>query len=138
MTADEMARGYLLRARKRMAALRVLMAEEATPDVVREPQELVEVVLEGMLRWVGIDPPRWHDVGDIVLEHAALFPPELQSELPALAAVSRRLRRERENAFYGDVDMIPDRVYDRGAATQAMADAQRFLDATRYFLGDVA
>jgi HEPN domain-containing protein len=138
MTADELARGYLLRARKRMAALRVLMAEEATPDVVREPQELVEVVLEGMLRWVGIDPPRWHDVGDIVLEHAALFPPELQSELPALAAVSRRLRRERENAFYGDVDMIPDRVYGRDAATQAMADAQRVLDATRYFLGDVA
>jgi HEPN domain-containing protein len=138
MTADELARGYLLRARKRMAALRVLMAEEATPDVVREPQELVEVVLEGMLRWVGIDPPRWHDVGDIVLEHAALFPPELQGDLPALAAVSRRLRRERENAFYGDVDMIPDRVYGRDAATQAMADAQRVLDATRYFLGDVA
>jgi HEPN domain-containing protein len=90
-----------------------------------------------MLRWVGIDPPRWHDVGDIVLEHAALFPPELQGDLPALAAISHRLRRERENAFYGDVYLIPDRVYDRDSATQAMSDAQRVLDATRYFLGDV-
>ncbi|GAB4471882.1 MAG: hypothetical protein OHK0044_15260 [Burkholderiaceae bacterium] len=136
MTADELARGYLLRARKRMAALRALMAEEAYPDVVREAQELVELVLKGMLRWVGVDPPRWHDVGDIVLEHAALFPPQLQAELPALASISRRLRRERENAFYGDADLIPERVYDRASADQAFADAQRVLDATRYFLGD--
>lgn len=136
MTADELARGYLLRARKRMAALRALIAEEAYPDVVRESQELVELALKGMLRWVGVDPPRWHDVGEIVLEHAALFPPELQEELSELARISQRLRRERENAFYGDVDLIPDRVYDRESAAQAMADAQRVLDATRYFLGD--
>jgi hypothetical protein len=41
MTADELARGYLLRARKRMAALEALMQVEAYPDVVREAQELV-------------------------------------------------------------------------------------------------
>jgi hypothetical protein len=34
MKADELARGYLLRARKRMAALRALLAEQAYPDVL--------------------------------------------------------------------------------------------------------
>ncbi len=134
MTADELARGYLLRARKRMAALRALMHEEAYPDVVREAQELVELALKGMLRWVGVDPPRWHDVGAVVLEHAARFPQALQPELPALAAISQRLRRDRENAFYGDIDMIPERTFDRAAAEQALADAQRVVDATRHFL----
>jgi hypothetical protein len=136
MTADELARGYLLRARKRMAALRALMAEEAYPDGVRESQELVELVLKGMLRWVGVDPPRRHDVGGIVVEHASRSPPELQEELSELARISQRLRRERESAFYGDVDLIPDRIYDRESAVQAMSDAQRILAATRYFLGD--
>ncbi|MFZ5511165.1 MAG: HEPN domain-containing protein [Pseudomonadota bacterium] len=72
MTADELARSYFSRARKRLAALRALMQEEAFPDVVREAQELVELALKGMLRWVGIDPPKWHDVGSILKEHRAL------------------------------------------------------------------
>ncbi len=136
MTADELARGYLLRARKRMAALEALMQVEAYPDVVREAQELVELALKGMLRRVGIDPPRWHDVGSILVEHAARFPAELQGELAALAQISQRLRRDREAAFYGDVDMIPEQVFDRAAAERAVGDAQRVLGATRHLLAD--
>src|SRR3972149_6108881 len=68
VTADELARSYFSRARKRLAALRALMQEEAYPDVVREAQELVELALKGMLRWVGIEPPKWHDVGPILRE----------------------------------------------------------------------
>lgn len=52
MTADELARSYFLRARKRWLALQTLMQGEAYPDVVRKAQELVELVLNGMLRWV--------------------------------------------------------------------------------------
>lgn len=36
MTADELARSYFLRARKRWLALQTLMQAEANPDVVRE------------------------------------------------------------------------------------------------------
>lgn len=136
MTSDELARGYLLRARKRMVALDALMQVEAYPDVVREAQELVELALKGMLRWVGIDPPRWHDVGSIMVEHAARFPQPLQDQLPELAQISQRLRRDRETAFYGDVDLIPDRVFDRVAAQRAVEDARRVLEATRHFLAD--
>lgn len=136
MTSDELARGYLLRARKRMVALDALMQVEAYPDVVREAQELVELALKGMLRWVGIDPPRWHDVGSIMLEHAARFPQPIQDELAVLAQISQRLRRDRETAFYGDVDLIPDRVFDRTAAERAVEDARHVLEATRHFLAD--
>ncbi len=133
MTTDELARSYFRRAAMRMLALELLMQVGAYPDVVREAQELIELVLKGMLRWVGIDPPKWHDVGGILLEHAAKFPPELRSELPELAHISRRLRRDREAAFYGEIDLIPEQVFDQTAARQALEDARRVLAALRHF-----
>lgn len=42
----------------------------------------VELALKGMLRYVCVDPPKWHDVGGIPLVHAALLPADLQRRLP--------------------------------------------------------
>jgi hypothetical protein len=133
MTIDELARSYFDRAGKRLLALRVLMAAEAYPDVVRESQEIVELVLKGMLRWVGVDPPKWHDVGTIVVEHGAKFPAALRGDLPELAAISLRLRRDREAAFYGDIDLIPEQVFGRDSAQRALDDAERVVAATAHF-----
>jgi HEPN domain-containing protein len=133
MTTDELARSYFSRAEKRLLALRVLMQVEAYPDVVREAQEVVELLLKGMLRWVGVDPPKWHDVGSILLEHAGKFPEALRTELPALAEISMRLRRDREAAFYGDIDLIPERVFGQDDAARALSDAERVLAATKHF-----
>lgn len=135
MTADELARGYFVRARKRLAALRTLMEQEAYPDVVRESQELVELVMKGMLRWVGVDPPKWHDVGSILVEQQSRYPATIREEIPVLAEISLRLRRDRENAFYGDIDLIPERVFGREAAERALADAEKVLTVSVHFTG---
>jgi len=135
VTADELARGYFVRSRKRLQALRTLMAVEAWPDVVREAQELVELVLKGMLRWVGVDPPKWHDVGSILVAEQEKFPPPIRERIPELAEISLRLRREREIAFYGDRDLIPDRVYGRSEAARALADAERAVQVVEFFIG---
>ncbi len=42
-------------------------------DVVREAQELVELALKGMLRAVGIDPPKVHEVGGALLSNRDRF-----------------------------------------------------------------
>lgn len=135
MTADELAKGYFIRARKRFAALRTLMEVQAYPDVVRESQELVEPVLKAILRWVVIDPPKWHDVGSILLEHQSKYPAAVQAEIPALAEIYLRLGCDCENALYGDIDLIPDRVFGREAAQQALADAERVLAISVHFIG---
>lgn len=57
MTADELARSYLEKARKRRRVLEVLIEEDAYSDVVREAQELVELALKGMLRHLGMILP---------------------------------------------------------------------------------
>ena len=101
MTNESLARSYLLKAQKRLKALAVLRDEEAHSDVVREAQELVELALKGTLRAVGIEPPKFHDVGGLLLEHESKFSPDVRERLPRAAAISKRLRRERELAGRG-------------------------------------
>ncbi len=76
-----------------------------------------------MLRAVGIEPPKWHDVGGLLIEHEAKFSPEVGARLPRAAEISKRLRRERELALYGDIDFIPTEEYSAADADRAYADA---------------
>jgi hypothetical protein len=73
VTSQSLARSYLAKARVRLKALAVLRDEGGYSDVVREAQELVELALKGMLRAVGIEPPKFHDVGGLLVEHRAKF-----------------------------------------------------------------
>ncbi len=123
MTSQSLARAYLVKAQKRLKALAVLRDEEAHSDVIREAQELVELALKGMLRAVGIEPPKFHDVGGLLLEHRGKFTPEARERLERAAEISKRLRRERELAFYGDIDFIPTEEYSGADADRAYADA---------------
>ncbi|MCX7901681.1 MAG: HEPN domain-containing protein [Burkholderiaceae bacterium] len=129
MTADELARSYLVKASVRAEMLDFLAQRGAWSDVVRVAQELVELALKAMLRHVGIDPPKWHDVGPILLEHAELFDEPLRAELPDLARISKRLRKDRELAFYGDIDFIPTREYGAEEGQAAIAEARLVLAA---------
>ena len=127
MTQNELARSYFEKARKRRRVLEVLIEQDAFSDVVRKAQELVELALKGLLRHVGIDPPKWHDVGPILIENADFFPQGMQAILPRLAEISRWLRKEREFSFYGDIDMVPTEAYRRADADKAYADAMTVL-----------
>lgn len=123
MTNQSLAKSYLTKAQKRLKALAVLRDEGAHSDVVREAQELVELALKGVLRAVGIEPPKFHDVGGLLLEHEAKFAAEVRARLPRAAEISKRLRRERELALYGDIDFIPTEEYSAADAERAYADA---------------
>jgi hypothetical protein len=69
-------------------------------------------------------------VGGLRLEHESKFSREARERLPRVAAISKRLRRERELAFGGDIDFIPteeygpadsERAYDEAAWVVALA-----------------
>ncbi len=101
----------------------MLRDEGGYSDVVREAQELVELALKGMLRAVGIEPPKFHDVGGLLVEHRAKFVPAVAERLDRAAEVSKRLRRERELAFYGDIDFVPTEEYSAADAARAYDEA---------------
>ena len=129
MTNLSLAQSYLLKARTRLKILQVLLDEEAYSDVVREAQEIVELALKGMLRQVGVDPPKWHDVGGFLLQFGDRFPAVEPSRLKRLAEISARLRKEREFSFYGDIDFIPTEQYSREDAQRATDEARTTVEA---------
>jgi len=124
-----LAQSYLLKARSRLKILDVLYQEGAYSDVVREAQEVVELALKGMLRQVGVEPPKVHDVGDLIVEYRGLFADDVASQAERLREISRWLRKEREFAFYGEVDFVPTLQYGKEDAQRAMADARTVVDA---------
>ncbi|OLE82871.1 MAG: DNA-binding protein [Acidobacteria bacterium 13_1_20CM_2_65_9] len=128
MTNTSLAASYIVKARKRLKALEVLFAEEAYSDVVREAQEIVELALKAALRVVGVDPPKIHDVGRMIDEHRDRFPEAVAAATPRLVEISAWLRKEREFAFYGDIDFIPTEQYTRAQAERALEDARFVVD----------
>jgi HEPN domain-containing protein len=129
VTNVSLAQSYLLKARSRLKVLQVLLDEEAYSDVVREAQEIVELALKGMLRQVGVEPPKWHDVGGFLLQFSDRFPAFELDRLKRLAEISARLRKEREFSFYGDIDFIPTEQYSREDAERAIDEAQTAVEA---------
>ncbi len=138
MTNLSLAQSYLDKAEKRFKALAVLRAEGANSDVVREAQELVELALKGMLRAIGVEPPKYHDVGGLLLEHRNKIAPEVREELGRAAEISKRLRKERELAFYGDIDFIPTEEYTTEDAGRAYADAEWVVRLARTVIGGLS
>lgn len=102
MTSLGLAQDYLRKARARRRALEALREAGSYDDVVREAQEIVELVLKGVLRYVGIDPPRRHDIGSALREVEGRLPPAWEARLDRIETISRTLFEERGHAFYGD------------------------------------
>lgn len=131
MRGGDLARDYIRRADVRLGALDVLFEAESWADVVRESQEVVELTLKALLRTMGIDPPRVHDVSGVLLAERARIPPALALEIERLAEASRELRRDRELAFYGAEDLTPSDFYTRRDAEQARGSARRTVELVK-------
>jgi HEPN domain-containing protein len=116
------------RARARLRAVDVLFEQKSWADVVGESQEIVELSLKGLLRSCGGEPPRIHDVADVLQEEGARLPEPLRAEIGRLADVSRRLRRDCELAFYGAEDLTPSDFYREGDASTAREGARFVVD----------
>jgi HEPN domain-containing protein len=125
---------YLLKAELRLEVLALLWQRGGYSDVVPEAQECVELALRAILRKLGIEPPRQHDVGDLLLSVRALLPQQVAAQAERLAAASKWLRKEREFSFYGDTDFIPTMEYSEEDAHRALADATMAVEAARQVL----
>ena len=113
---------YLRRGRSRLRAIEVLLAEESWADVVRESQEVVEIALKALLRFARVDVPMIHDVSPVLDANRERLP-NVAAELDRLIGISRKLRRDRELAFYGSEDLTPSQFYQSADAQEAYADA---------------
>jgi len=126
MTNEELARGYLRQARYRLGEVERALSDGEWAIAIRRSQECVEQALKAALRFVGLEPPKWHDVSEVLLRYPERFPPWFRERLDDLALISRRRKEHRELSFYGnEVEGIPpDALYTLEDAQQARDDAQ--------------
>jgi hypothetical protein len=99
------------------------LRKRAYSDVVREAQEIVELASKGMLRAAGIEPPKFHDVGSLLLEHKGKYRDDVSRQMERVASISKGLKKERELSFYGDIDFIPTEEYKLEDAQEAREGA---------------
>ncbi len=123
----KVARSYL-----RQAEARLENAEEAYPKTnypyaVRLSQECVELSLKAVLKAVGIEYPKIHDVSDTLVEVKERFPEWFKVEISYLHESSKILLKKREPSLYGGEEafLSPDEVIDKIDAEDAIRRAKK-------------
>ncbi len=129
MNNVEMAKGYLEEAYRRIKTAKIALGEKAYAYCIRQCQEAVELALKAALRLYGIEPPKWHDVGPILVRFKNRFPHWFREIIPELATTSRWLGREREPSMYGDEELglPPTELYTEPYAAKAYESAHTLV-----------
>lgn len=72
---------------------------------------------------------KFKNVGYLLVEYRDKLPREVGEQAEHIAAISKWLRKEREFAFYGDVDFIPSLEYTSEDAQKAYGDLEIVIKA---------
>jgi HEPN domain-containing protein len=88
---------------------------------------------------VGIEPPKWHDVGPVLRREQGKFPVWFQEHIDELISISRSLRKERELAMSSDEEsgVPPEELYTRVDAEYALSNARKVLKLVEKLMGEV-
>ena len=131
MTNESLAQSYLRKASDRLDVLEVFFNKGAYSDVVREAQELVELALKGMLRAVGIEPPKRHDVGGLLLDCRERFPEDMRPQLADLPESPGDFGGNANSRSTATLISFPRKSIHRRTRARARQEAERILQAAR-------
>jgi|Deesub1362B_J571_1020462.scaffolds.fasta_scaffold01142_1 HEPN domain-containing protein len=125
MKTDTMARDYLRRAKSRLIDSKSALKRGDYPEVIRYSQEATELSLKAVLRILGIEYPKVHDVSDILMLHKEKYPQWFQEEMAKLAEISMELTLKRAPAMYGlELSGKPaSQLFDRSDSEEALKSA---------------
>lgn len=137
MTNEEMAVSALRIASRIFEEAKRYRTEGAWNLVIRRCQEAVELSLKGLLRLLGLEVPKVHDVSGFLRRYSDRLPLPLAENLNRIARISRTLREEREISFYGDesAGFTPEELYTKEDAAQALEETEFVLKLCREALG---
>lgn len=123
----KIARSYLRQAEARLKDAEDALLEGNYPYAVRLSQECVELSLKAVLKAVGIDYPKIHDVSDVMVDVKDRFPEWFRVELGFLRESSKILVKKRELSLYGGEEafLSPEEVMDRRDAEEAVKRAAK-------------
>jgi len=129
----KVAASYLRQAGARLEDASEALKDRNHPYAVRLSQECVELSLKAVLRGVGIEYPRIHEVSYILSETKERFPEWFRAEIGFLRHTSRLLFAKREPSLYGDESAIlaPEEVMDSDDAEDGVNRARSTYELCR-------
>jgi HEPN domain-containing protein len=136
MSPNNLPEAYLKKSLSRMKALQTLLDDKSYSDVVREAQEIVELVSKGILRIGLIDPPHRRDVAKELGIVKLKFDQSFFQVITELETANHWLRREREMSFYGADDFDPTEGYSIEDAARAFRYAKLATETLQRLLAE--
>jgi len=137
LNTEAMAKAYLEDAEYSLREAKIAAEGRVYHRVVRRAQECVELALKAVLRLVGIEYPREHEISTVLMEVSEKknLPGWFTSALPEISVVSKRLTEERGPAFYGEEKAFvpPGSLYGEKEAGEAITDAEKILNLCKRF-----
>ena len=127
MRSIRVARSFLRQAGARLEDAEDALGEANHPYAVRLSQECVELSLKAVLRSVGIEYPKVHEVSYVLEEVVERFPDWFRAEVEYMAESSRLLFKKREPSLYGNEEALlpPDGVMSEEDARDATQRADK-------------
>jgi len=131
--AKEMAVGFLRQAERRQKSAKIALEESDFAYVVRQCQEGVEFALKAALIYAGIDFPKWHDVGPILIREKDSLKFWNDEVIQKFASYSRRLSNDRARSMYGDEYLLlaPENLFFRHDAEEALVNLEEVLEKVK-------
>jgi HEPN domain-containing protein len=135
----KIAKAYLRQAEARLKDAKDALFEGNYPYAVRLSQECVELSMKAVLKIVGIEYPKIHDVSDVMVDVKDRFPDWFKMELEFLRESSKVLLKKRELSLYGGEEafLSPEDVISRGDAEDATERAAKTYELCRKLILEV-
>jgi HEPN domain-containing protein len=135
----KVAKSYLHQAEARLEDAKDALLEGNYPYAVRLSQECVELSLKAVLKAVGIEYPKIHDVSDILVDIKDRFPEWFRAELEFLRESSRILVKKREISLYGGEEAFipPEEVISKRDAENATQRACKTHELCKKLINSV-
>ena len=133
------AKAYLRQAGARLKDAGDALLEGNYPYAVRLSQECVELSLKAVLKAVGMEYPKIHDVSDILVDVRERFPEWFRVELGFLRESSKILVKKREISLYGGEEafLSPEEVISRVDAEDATQRAGKTYESCKRLVDSI-
>jgi hypothetical protein len=97
----EMAKDYLFRAKRCLEEANFAFKAKDYPGSVRRSQESLELTAKSLLRYLGVEYPKEHDVSDALEVIKDKLPSSIKQRLKEFKRLLTELAEVRGPAFYG-------------------------------------
>jgi len=126
LNQKEIAQDFFNQATLRFTTAQKVLEKDAFAYSIRQAQEAVELALKSALMLVGIDFPKWHDIGEFLVHAREKFPEEFKKNVTTLASISEKLNALREPAMYGDETQKigPSSLFKQSDAEEVLTDTK--------------